>query len=70
MFRQFSFATAAASALFVSMTISGCSDGEDIKPEDTVIGTQVEALNEAKKVEKLLIDTSRARADSADENQD
>lgn len=70
MFREISFAATAASALLIATTLAGCSDGEDIKPEDTVIGTQVEALNEAKKVEKLLIDTTRSRADSADENQD
>ncbi len=56
-----------AAVALASFVIVGCSGGEDMKAEDTVIGTQVEAINEAKKVEQLLIDTSRARADSSGE---
>lgn len=49
----------------LALMIAGCSGGEDMKAEDTVFGTQVEAVNTAKEVEQLLIDTSRSRADDS-----
>jgi len=48
-----------------ALTLGGCSGGEDMKAEETVIGTQVEAVNAAKEVEQLLLDTSRSRADDS-----
>jgi len=51
----------------VVLTIAGCGGEEELKPEDTFLGTQVEAINTAEEVEQLLLDTSRTRADDSDD---
>ena len=53
-----------AVAALLSGVLAGCGvepAPEPMRPEDTVFETQVEALNEAKEVEGMLLDQHKAR---------